>query len=320
MDPSFDFTFGGKLSKKGKFRGDVGESVFFARQLEAIRPKTYDLKLVNLLSRQLIPVDNSVGNGIDVITFRQYTPVGMAKIISDYATDFPRADVFGQEFSSPVRSIGAAYGYNIQEIRKAMQAGVDLEQRRANAARRFVEEKIDTVGRVGDSQSGLLGLLNQANTTAFTVPNGALGTATWVTKTADEILADLNGIANGIVSSTKHVEIPDTIVLPGAQHALISTKPRSTVSDTTILEFFLKTSPWIKRVLPWDQLTGAGAAGKDRMVCYRIDPDALQLVIPQEFEQFPPQAEGMEFKTHCHARCGGVIVYYPLSISYGDGI
>jgi hypothetical protein len=304
----------------GALKLDASESAFLSRQLEQIRAQTYDIKLQALKGRDLVPVDNSVSPGAEVVTYRQFEPIGLAKIISNYADDLPRADVIAREFTSKIRGIGASYGYSVQEIRAAQFAGVPLEQRKANAARRAIEEKIDLIIKTGDSQNGLLGLLNQTNTTAFTVPAGAATTTPWTTKTPDEVVKDLHGIANGIVSSTKEVETPDTLLLPLAQYTLIATKRMGDGSDATILKFFLSTSPFIKNVIPWAPLAGAGAAGADRMVCYRRDPDALQVVISQEFEQFPPQTEGLEVVTACHARCGGVVVYYPLSISYGDGI
>ena len=132
----------------------------------------------------------------------------------------------------------------------------------------------------------------------------------------------MSAVPNNIVTTTKEVEQPDTMLLPLAQYGLIATTPMSptNASNVTILEFFLRTNPYIKMVEPWYALTGAGAGGFDRMVVYRRDPDALMLVIPQEFEQFPPQQRGLEFLVPCHARCGGVQTPYPLSICYADHI
>ena len=64
----------------------------------------------------------------------------------------------------------------------------------------------------------------------------------------------------------------------------------------------------------------SGAGGLDRMAVYRRDPDALTLEIPQDFEMLEEQARGLEYVTPCHSRIGGVIVYYPLSIAFADGI
>jgi hypothetical protein len=305
-----------------KFNMDAGESAFFARQLEEIRGRSYDLKLIELKARMLIPVDNSVPPGADAVTYRQYTSNGIAKMVASYAEDFPRADVFGKEFSVKPKSIGASYGYNVQEIRAAQMTGLPLEQRKANAARRAIEEKIDSIAQIGDSDTGLVGLLNQGTTTTYSVPNGASGLPDWAHKTPAEILADMNGAVNAVISNTKEVEHPDTMLLPIDQYTLVATLPWSpqNASNVTVLEMFLKNNPWVGEVEPWYALKGAGSGPTDRMVVYKRDPDHLMLVIPQEFEQFPPQAKGMEFVVPCHARCGGVQVPYPLAICYGDGI
>jgi hypothetical protein len=108
--------------------------------------------------------------------------------------------------------------------------------------------------------------------------------------------------------------------LPYNVYGDLASRPRSSTSDTTILEFFLKNNPWIKNVEVIPEAQGAGAGGTDLCIVYKKDPDKLTLEIPQPFEQFPPQAEGLEFVTACHSRCGGVIIYYPLSICKAEGI
>ena len=47
--------------------------------------------------------------------------------------------------------------------------------------------------------------------------------------------------------------------------------------------------------------------------------EVVTLEIPQEFEQFAPQVEGMEYQIPCHARIGGVAWYYPLAAVAADG-
>ena len=42
-------------------------------------------------------------------------------------------------------------------------------------------------------------------------------------------------------------------------------------------------------------------------------------VIPQEFEQLPPQMVNLMFKIPCHMRVGGIRVSYPKSIVALDG-
>lgn len=300
---------------------DAAESAFFARQLEYIQSRTYDQKFPPLKARRYIPVNNQVDNAAAVYTFRAYSQFGVAKILASYSDDLPRADVKGQEFSIQIKGLGDSYGYNVQEIRAASRAGVNLDAKKATAARRAVEVLIDQMGFAGDGKTNAMGLSNIPNAGSYVVPNGAGGFSQWATKTPLEILADLNGIENKIVVDTKENEIPDTLLLPLEQYQLIATTPMSaTIPDTTILEYFLRTSQYVKYVDVWDKLDGAGAGGTDRMICYRRDPEAVELIVPQEFEQFPPQQRNLEWVVPCHARCAGVVAYYPLSISYGDGI
>jgi hypothetical protein len=301
-------------------RLDANETAFFTRELESIKAKTYDIKYPELKARRLFPVSFEAGPGAESIVYQQFDQIGMAKLIASYADDLPRADVVGREFTARVKSIGASFGYNIQEIRAAVKAGRPLQARKASAAKRAVSYLENKVAFFGDSATGLVGFLSHPNVTKTNAPNGVSGTATWATKTPDEILKDMNDAANGIVTISKGMEIPDTMILPMAQYNYIKSTARSANSDKTILQYFLENNGYIKTVEWVSELLGAGASGKDCLVCYRKDPDALTLEIPQDFEQFPEEQRGLEYIVACHQRIGGVIVYYPLSVNILSGI
>jgi hypothetical protein len=53
---------------------------------------------------------------------------------------------------------------------------------------------------------------------------------------------------------------------------------------------------------------------------YEKNPRVLNLVISQEFEQFPPQQDGLLWEVYCHLRTGGVNVIRPLAVSTQVGI
>lgn len=301
---------------------DARESAFFLRELNHIKAASYDIKYKDLKATQLIPVNTSVPSGAASITYRRYSKLGIAKIIASYADDLPRADVYGEEVTGKIRSIGNSYGYNVQEIRESQMTGKSLEQRKANAARRANEEKQESVAWFGDSDNNLEGLLNNTNISEYTIPNGAAGTTNWAAKTPDEIIADMNGIVTSVINTTNGKEIPDTMLLSINSYELVRTTRMTGDSNRTILQFFLENNQHITKVEWLTQLSGLAESGDgtDRMIVYPMDPMNLTLEIPQPFEQFRPQERNLEFVVPCHSRTGGVLIYYPLSVAFADGI
>ncbi len=298
---------------------DASESIFTENQLKELDTRLFERKFPEIRFRDFLPIKH-VANHVAKYTYKMYTMYGVAKWISDYANDMPRVGVKAEEFDRNIKGFGDSFGWSMQEMRAAAATKEPLDEMEAMAARRAVEEFFDSVSRTGDSSLGLLGLLNQTNTTAYVVPNGVSGSALWKNKTPDEVVADLHGIVNNIVKSTKEIEKPDTLLLPTEQYTDIATRKMSIYDATPILDHFLKSSPYIKNVASWHHLAGAGSGNTDRMVVYKRDPMNLEMIIGQEFETLPPQLKGMGILINCHARTGGVIVRYPLGVSYGDGI
>lgn len=301
---------------------DSDDTIFFTRQLEFLKAKSYDIKYAELKARALLPVSYEAGPGAETIRYEQFQQSGIAKVIANYADDLPRADIKGKEFIASVKSLGSSYGYSMQEIRAARYAGKPLEQRRANAAKRAIAQAENTIAWFGNTDYNLQGFLTNPNVGLYTLPTDGTGSpnTALLGKTPDQILRDLNGMVNQVFSVTKGVERPDTLLLPLTQFAYISSTARSANSDTTILEYFLQNNPFIKQVEWLNELTGAGAGGKDVAVAYVRDPDHLTLEIPQDFEQLNVQEKGLEYVVPCHQRIGGVIMYYPLAVIQAVGV
>lgn len=300
---------------------DADESIFFARELEFVKTKTFDILFPELKARDLIPVSFEAGPGAESITYQQFNQVGLAKIISNYADDLPRADVAGKEFTSPIKSLATSYGWNLQEIRAAQMAGRPLPQRKANSARRANMTLENSIAWFGDADSGLQGFLSNPNVNTVVLPaDGAGASKKFADKTPDQILRDLNSMATAIHSVSNGVEFPDTLLLPITQYNLIFTTPRAANSDKSIGQWFLENSPHINNVDWLTEIKDSGPAGVSQMVAYRRNPDKVTLEIPQDFEQMPVQERGLEFIVPVHQRCGGVIIYYPLSIAIADDV
>lgn len=307
-------------------RLDAKYTAALDQQLEYVKAQTYDVKYPAMKARSFFPVSNEADPGAEDIAYWQWDEYGIAEIIANYADDLSLVDVLAEKFSSPVHSLGKGYQYSIQDLRRAAMSGNQLDTRRARAARRAVELGIEQIAAFGNAKGKLKGALNHPNVPVYTATND--GTATeWVTgrttpKTPALIQKDIHDLVGNVRATTKEVHTPDTVLLSTTEFAHVNQTPvGSDNNQTTILRSFLANSPYVNNVDSWYKLDTADAAGTGpRMMAYMRDPEVLTLEIPQEFEQFPPQARNLAFVVPCHARVGGVIFYYPLAAAYMDGI
>lgn len=287
--------------------------VFLARELETILARTFEVEYADIKYSSLIPISSEVGQGADSFTYRVFDKQGSMKVIGDKAQDLPRADVLRKEVTHPVRSLGASFAYTVQETRAAaMVLGMNLEQRRANAVRRAYEEKVQQIAYFGEAPSGMKGFFNNDQVDKLVPDKWFDGVST----TTDEMLQLLNEAPTRLVQNSNMKEMPNTMLVPYNVYRIISTTPRSDNSDTTVMEFFLRTNPMINSIEPINELEASksgGALSKDRIVVYDRSPDKLQLHIPQPLEFFPPVRTALEFTVAAHARIGGLALYYPKS-------
>jgi hypothetical protein len=296
---------------------DAGESLVFARELIEVKTELFNVQYPQLKARMLIPPSRQPASpAANHIAYRQYDRVGMAKMIAGYADDLPRVDLIGKEFLSPIKPLGVSFGYNLHEIQIAAKTGEPVDRNRAMVARDVIEEQIDFTLAFGDTATGVPGFLNNANVPTAAIVGGAWGPG----KTADAIIADVADAIQDMVALTNGLEYPDTVVLPEAQFAYVELTPRSAQVDTTILEFMQAKFKRIKNWVPWYRLATAGAGAVGRMVLFKSTPDKVFSEIPREFEALEPQAVGLTFEVPCHARVGGTVIPFPLSMSYRDGV
>ena len=293
-----------------EFRMDEA-GLFLERQLEFIRPQVFEVQYADIKYPTVLPVTSEAGPGAQTFTYRIMDATGEFKLIADAADDLPRADISQTEKSINIRSFGGSFGYTVQELRAAQMANIALEQRRAAAVRRAYEEKVENLAFFGESTVGLSGFFNNSTVDVVAADK-------WFsTATAQEMLELLNYGVTAIINASKMKEQPDTILMAWEDYNKVSTTRNSDSSDVTVLEYFLRTNPFIRNVEPINQLDADNSAlNTNRMVVYKRDPEKVQLHIPQPLELFPPQQRGLEFIVPAHARVGGVALYYPKSVIY----
>lgn len=319
------------LCESPALRFDSAEdaAVFFARELDYIKTKTYDRLYPEFTALTLFPVTHEVPEGAETVTYYSYDKTGMAKIISNYATDLPRVDVKGEPTTVPVKSIGDSYGYSVQEMRASRMAGKSLDVRKAETARYQIDRLTNTIAWMGDTEAKLPGVLSEDNDIpVFTIQANTAGKTSWADKEADEILADASAILQQVNKNTMNVEHPDYLALPSDIYIALSTK-RIPTTNTTVLKFLKENLPGIKDIVSTAELNSnavftnpyaAATGGQAVALFYTKDSEKLSIEIPMPFYQHPLQYEKLETIVPCESRVVGAMIYYPLSAIIAVGV
>ena len=313
--------------KQCRFDSAEDASIFFARELDYIKSKSYDKIYPEFTALQNFPITHEVPEGAETMTYYSYEKTGMAAIISNYSTDLPRADVKGTPSTAFIKSIGDSYGYSVQDMRASRMAGKSLDTRRAEAARYAIERTTNTIAYVGNKEHGLMGMLSTENN----IPLYTLSTVTvdgeekteFKYKTAAQILDDINGMFAYQAKLTKNVERADTLQIPASAFIDISTRQ---IPNTgfTVLKFLMDNAPYLKKIVPAHELeadsTETNPYGSGVMLLYTNSADKFSLEIPMPFYQYPLQNRNLEVVVPCEERVAGIIMYYPLSALIAVGV
>lgn len=301
---------------------DAAGPLFFARQLEAIEAKTYEVLYQELKFRKAFPTASDTPKGAISTTYRTYDARGQVRALGTSAKDLPRVDVGGHETTTPVRWYGNAFGYTVQEIASAQFAGVPLDQMKANAARRIHEENANRIAFFGDAEKGLLGFFTSSVPTD-TAPNGAVGASPlWSTKTVDEILADVNAVFSLPIVNTKEAERPNRLGLPTARYNVLA-QTRIPDTETTILGYILRNSPYltsIDQILSIPEFATAGAGSTAVVAAWTADPEKMVVDMIEEAYFHPVQEQGLEYVTNVTSITAGMKLRAPLSAYIREGI
>lgn len=293
---------------------------FFTSQLSAVESKIYETKYRNIVYQDFIPIDMSDPEWVDEVTYFSYDAVGVAKFIGANADDLPDVAATAKKTTIPVHYAGNSFSYSLDELRKSQQLRMPLDTIKGNMAYRASEEHAQRVAFGGDSERGLFGLWNHPNVQSDN------STVDWATASGQEIVADMNDLLITVWENSAQVHVPDTLVLPANQWAIISNRRMDSGTDTTILEFFRKNNLFT-------QLTGgqldirqnlelqtAGVGGVNRMMAYEKTAENLGMKMPMAWRTLAPQMNNLKVKIPCEYKIGGVFFRYPGCAAYRDYI
>jgi len=319
------------------------EGVFFMRQLEYIQAQSYDVLYPELKGRSLFDLNTEGGEGIQTITYRSYDKRGETAIIAGKATDLPRGDISGREYSISVRTLGNAFGYSRQEIASAKVTGMPLEARKAEATRRSYEEKVNQIIFFGSPENNLHGFFNgpvgapclTATRTSVSASATNASNFAWADKSPDEIIADLNTALTKMFVDTKQLFRPDKIIMSVASKKILETTPRSIHSDVSIMNWFLANNSFIHsrdQIVDINEVDGiypartdlsgdiAVGAGYQGFTVVASGADNMRVREPFPYVHLPVQLKGLEFEINCYGRFAGVEMIRPAAVQHWMGI
>ena len=329
------------LMNQGLIIGD-DEGVFFQRQLEYIQAQSYDVLYPDLMGRECFDLNTEGGEGINQITYRSYDKRGETAIIAGKATDLPRGDISGKEYTIDVRTLGNAFGYSRQELAAAKLTGMPLEARKAEATRRSYEEKVNQIIWFGSAENKLHGIFaGPVGAPALTVPKTAVDSAVggtnstvWgVDKTPDEVIADLTSACVKMYSETKKIFRPDTVLISVEKKQYLMNTPRSLQSDVSIMDWFIANNMFIKSKDAFKDINelegiydGAGGAfdptgaSGEGFTVMQSGADNVRVREPFPYMHLPVQYKGLEFEINCYGRFAGVEMIRPAALQHFYGI
>ena len=309
-------------------RFDSGEDagVFFAGELDHIKAEVYNKLYPQFTALSLFPVSSEAPIGADTISYYGYDKVGEAKFIHDYASDLPRADVFGQPVTRPIKTIGTHYGYSNQEMRASRMAGKSLDILRGEAAKYTIDYLTNRVAWAGDTETGLDGVLSVGNDVpVFALPNdGRNNSPRFVDKTPEQILRDIAAMVRFVAALTKSVEQPDNLALPTEAYLHLFDTPRSPASDFSVGQWVLQNMPRLKTIVEAPELNHDSDItpypGIDVGFMFSKNRRKFSIEIPMPFYQYPIQPRNLGFIVPCESRIAGALIYYPKSMLIIPGV
>ena len=293
-------------------------SIFFKDQCTVLLNKVINTIYDDLEAFKYIPLAPAEGRGVDTIKWRKFTAVGIAKIISEYATDIPSVEEYGEEVEAKVFHVATSFGWNKWELDRGIRAGVDVTNRKDSIARQALETKVDQLAWYGDKKHKINGFVNYPGITKHTLATGTSSHKGWKTKTPIEIVNDVTDMVTSMMEITGNKEKPNTLLLPYSLYRLITTKYVDPNYEVSVLDLIKKNNPMLTTIDGIAALENASDTKKARIMMYNNSSDKLEFHMPVPLDMEDMEKKGFRYSKALTSDVGGVTIYYPQSVCYAD--
>ena len=219
--------------------------------------------------------------------------------------------------------------FSVLEKEKMVQVGRDPETFLNKGIRLHCDKVIDRNVYRGFNKVSSTGLVNNPSVTrSSAAPHTPGGSDTqWSSKTADEILADINTAISAVWSANdcSGDALPNHILIPVEQFGQLVTRKVSDDSERSILTYVLENNLAVQQggdlvISPCKWCRGAGTGGTDRMVVYANRVDRICFNLTQPLRRMETEYADMRIKIPYFAQFSEVRFLYPSTVRYMDAI
>jgi hypothetical protein len=213
------------------------------------------------------------------------------------------------------------------DMKKAQQIGRSLDEILDKGIRLNWNKTMDLITYNG--WGGFPGLFNNTSITRTDAAVGASTFTTWITKTPEEIMYDINValVATWAASEYDLTGMCDYFLVPPTQYALLQ-RPVTLAGNQSILSYLLdnnigKNQGRDLQIFPsnWWGIQ-SGQSNVDRMVCYANDPDRVHgdITVPIQRAMTMPSVTEAAYLTLYAGQIGVPKFLYLTPCLYVDGI
>lgn len=304
---------------------------FLTSELEKINPKILE-PLTSVTYQEDMPF-NEGGGWVDFTSnfFVDYATAAKDEdsIIGTNTTDIPTSQANITKDVFKVWTFAEALKYSYIDMQKSNQVGRDIKKLMDTGLRLNYNKTMDKNVYKGITKLGTVGLVNNTGVSSQLAALNAAGTSRlWKDKTGQEILDDINTVAELIFANCEYDPsgIPNQILIPVEDLIYIS-RPMTIAGCNSILEYvkenYFGLNYGVELVIKGRRwCTGAGASSTNRMVAYRYDENRIvaDITVPlmPVMTQFVPTQ--LSYLTPYVSQVGQVKFLYLQTIFYMDGI
>lgn len=308
-----------------------GTNAFLVSELERLDPTLHQPLASVTWSRDIdLREDVSIADEIASFTNSSFAAAGGTRAsgkawIAPSSTAVPAVGVDTARTGQPLMLWGQSARWSVIELETSQRLGRPLDAQQVAAITLKWNMDVDEQVYVGDDALGVTGLLNNAGVARATVAAGSQGATGWSSKTADEILTDIDGVLNAAWQASAWAVCPDRLLLPPASFSQLVARKLSDQGDVSILEFLRRNSlshsingrPLDIAPVKW--LAGLGEGDTNRLVAYSKDAGRVRFpLVP--LRRTPVEYRGLYQELTYYGRLGVVEFVYPETAAYRDGI